>query len=148
MDTLRLAPISKRTHRAREQMRNNDNRLTRRGFLRQMAFAGAVTVGAGYLIGCKPDQSGSSSAGSGGGAGGEAASADICGDISGLTEAEIKTRNQLGYIEKTNMPEKYCANCSLYRPEQYDPNECGGCTVMKGPVMAQGYCTAWAAKPA
>lgn len=127
-------------------MRKKNERLTRRGFLRQVAAAGAVTLGAGYLIGCKPQESGKGSSGGSPEKSAGGTKADACTDLSGLTDAEIKTRESLGYVDKTPDPAKNCANCSLYVPDQYEPAACGGCTVMKGPVMAQGYCTAWAAK--
>jgi hypothetical protein len=124
-------------------MRNQDKKFTRRAFLRQAALATAVTAGAGYLVGCKPSDSGGKSGGKS--AGGEAAGADVCTDISGLTETEKKTRQSLNYVEKSKAAGKNCLNCSLYQPEKYG-DACGGCQVMKGPVMAKGNCTAWAAK--
>lgn len=125
-------------------MRKTDERFTRRGFLQKMAVAGAITVGAGYLIGCKPQDMGEKK-GAGGKAEG-AAETDVCTDLSALSEADIKTREGLAYVDKSTQAGKNCANCSLYQPDQYAPAECGGCTVIKGPVMAAGNCTAWAAK--
>jgi hypothetical protein len=124
-------------------MRNRDEKLTRRSFLAKMATAGAVTVGAGYLVGCKSEGGGGSSEKKPSGGGG--AKADACTDLSGLTDAEKQTRQSLGYVDKSTQAGKNCKNCSLYQPEKYAEG-CGGCQVMKGPVAEAGYCTAWAAK--
>lgn len=118
------------------------NKFSRRQFLKQAAAASTVTLSLGYLVaGCKPDGASGSKEGSGS----SAASGKNCDDTSGLTEAEIKTRESLKYVEKTPDPAKNCANCSLYQ-EPKGGAYCGGCDVMKGPINPQGYCTAWAPK--
>lgn len=118
----------------------NKSKITRRQFIHTTAAAGAATLTLGYLLaGCKGDGGGTKSGGGGGG--GEKS----CDDVSGLTEQEKKTRESLKYVEKSPEPQKNCANCSLYQLPK-DGEFCGGCSVLKGPVHPQGYCTAWAPK--
>lgn len=67
---------------------------------------------------------------------------DPCGDYNQLTEAEVQMRTNLKYAAKSPETEKYCWNCKFYTaPEAGGP--CGGCTLFKGPVHAEGYCTSW-----
>ncbi len=120
-------------------MSDENERLTRRGFLAKAAAVGALTVGAGYLSACKPSADTAKSPG-------EQAGGGACDDLSALTDAEKSTREGLGYVDKSTVAGKNCKNCSLYQPEKYAEG-CGGCTVMKGPVLDEGYCTAWALKP-
>ena len=52
---------------------------------------------------------------------------------------DSQKRKQLGYVDKTPIPESHCSNCGLYLPKE------GGCQLFKGPVNANGYCTYWVA---
>ncbi len=67
-----------------------------------------------------------------------------CDDLSGISEAELKKRESLGYVAKTPNPENYCGNCSLYIPPK-EGEKCGGCLLFKGPVDYDGHCVQWAA---
>lgn len=66
-----------------------------------------------------------------------------CDDYSGLSEDDLKTRKNLGYVEETPMEDRQCQNCNLYLPPE-EENPCGGCALFKGPVFPEAYCTYWA----
>ncbi len=68
-----------------------------------------------------------------------------CDDLSGLSEEDSKLRLALNYQDVSpHGDNKNCASCSFYRPGK--KNECGQCTLVKGPIHPQGYCDSWAAK--
>lgn len=69
-----------------------------------------------------------------------------CFDTAGLTAAEIQNRTNLKYVDATPDPAKPCEGCQFYTPAA--PDQCGGCTVLKGPIHPRGYCTSWAPKKA
>ena len=136
-------------------MGHNEDNVTRRNFLQRLSVIGIAGVGGGALL--SACGGGSEEAGSGQGAqqqgGGQAtAGADFsCDDLSGLSEAQLKQREQmttsLNYVDETPNPEQYCSNCSLYQqPEQEETTDgpCGGCQLFPGPVHPNGYCTSWA----
>ena len=72
-------------------------------------------------------------------------SSDPCTDVSGLTDAELKNRQNLKYVGKSPYSDKYCANCNFFIAPQ-NGAQCGTCQVVKGPINPQGHCTAWVAK--
>lgn len=72
-----------------------------------------------------------------------ATNANPCTDFSGVSEAELKKRRQLGYVKQSPSAESHCNNCQLWLPRK-DSKDCGNCQIFKGPVLAQGYCTYWA----
>ncbi len=66
-----------------------------------------------------------------------------CQDLSQLIETELAKRKQFAYETRASDPLKQCKDCKLFLPPR--PNEsCGGCSLFKGPVEAQGSCTYWA----
>jgi hypothetical protein len=68
---------------------------------------------------------------------------DPCQDLSGLTEAQLSVREQMGYTEQSSMADRNCSSCSLFvKSDKSLP--CGNCLAMKGPVADEGYCTVWA----
>lgn len=73
----------------------------------------------------------------------EAFSGDPCENMTDVSEEELAKRKQLGYVDKSPIPESRCDNCQLYIPPKSD-KECGGCMLFKGPVYAEAYCTYWA----
>lgn len=133
----------------------SDDKLNRRQFFQRAAVLGAVAVGAGgFLAGCKKGGGGGSeSAGGGGGgesAGGGAkaqkAGGDLsCNDTSGLEPQQIKVRESLKYVDKTEKPDQHCANCQLFKAPAKE-GTCGGCQTVPGPINPNGWCTAWVAK--
>jgi hypothetical protein len=62
----------------------------------------------------------------------------------GLSFDELKTRKDMGYVDKATDPAKRCELCKLYTPAA--PDTCGGCQVVKGPIHPNGFCNVWAAK--
>lgn len=67
-----------------------------------------------------------------------------CNDVTGLAPADAQMRTSQGYTDRSPEAAKQCANCQLYKPAA--PEQCGGCTVLKGPVSPKGYCKLWVVK--
>ena len=67
-----------------------------------------------------------------------------CTDTSALTGPEITQRQSLGYVDKAADATKACKLCNLYQAK--GPEECGGCTLMKGPISPEGGCNSFAPK--
>jgi hypothetical protein len=76
--------------------------------------------------------------------GGEEAGGLTCTDTTGLSPAEITTRQTQQYTDVSPHADKDCANCNFYTAGQ--PNQCGTCQVIRGPIHPDGYCNLWAAK--
>lgn len=139
-------------------MSENDQKLDRRQFLINAGCAGLFAAGATTLgSGCK--KGGSGGGGSEGGGGGNESTSQgqkeadkgggsgelSCTDTSGLKDGEIKTRNNLNYVDDSPKKDKNCANCQLYEPPEKE-GTCGGCKSVPGPIHPEGYCTAWVKK--
>lgn len=67
-----------------------------------------------------------------------------CNDTSGLSPADVTTRTSNGYVDHSQFSDKNCLNCQFYQAGQ--PNQCGTCTVVRGPIHPEGYCNLWAPK--
>jgi hypothetical protein len=68
-----------------------------------------------------------------------------CEDVSGLSEDDAELRSALDYRELSPHGEqKSCASCAFYLASK--KNECGQCTLVRGPIHPLGYCNSWAAK--
>ena len=68
-----------------------------------------------------------------------------CDDLSDLPEADTELRTQLEYVDRSpHGEEKSCQNCAFFKAGKKD--ECGRCTLVKGPIHPGGYCNSWAAK--
>jgi len=65
-----------------------------------------------------------------------------CDDYTGLDETDLQLRKGFGYVKSSPMAESQCKNCNLYKRQP--GHKCGGCTLFKGPVFDEGYCTYWA----
>jgi len=101
----------------------NENRLSRRSFL-GMTLLGCLSLGGvSFLASCQNKT-------------------DPCADVSGLTEQERQTRVSNGYVGKSTVEGKLCSNCSLF----ITGKPCGTCSLVKGPINVDGYCTAWIAR--
>lgn len=70
-------------------------------------------------------------------------SSDPCNDFTGVTEADLKSRQKMGYVKISPIPESKCQNCQLFLPFKETPG-CGNCQLFKGPVLTTAYCTYWA----
>jgi len=66
-----------------------------------------------------------------------------CLDLVDLSESDLALREALAYVDTSPIETSNCANCNLWLPPTSQRN-CGGCTLFKGRVQAQGYCTNWA----
>lgn len=116
-------------------MVNKNN--SRRKFIHKCIAANGLLLGGGWLLGsCSSGQSGEESTE-------EVFSGDPCENMSDLSESELAKRKQLGYVEKSPIPESVCSTCQLYIPPKTD-KDCGGCMLFKGPVYSDAYCTYWA----
>jgi hypothetical protein len=118
----------------------NENGLSRRSFLSMTL--GCLSVGcASFLLSCQKkteaERQGATEM-----AKGESAAGGPCADVSGLTEQEKQTRVSNAYVGKSTTEGKFCSNCSLF----IEGRPCGTCSLVKGPINPDGYCTAWVAK--
>lgn len=122
--------------------------LNRRQFLERAAILGALSFGAASLFLACDQQAANGN--------GQAsappptqqpqAAADFsCNNpenIAGLSDPEKETRSVNEYVDKTPNPEQRCDNCGLWQDPQ--PGEdCGGCTVVAGPIHPAGWCRIW-----
>ena len=102
------------------------NTLSRRALVRgtvHLAVVGSVPV---LLQGCKK--------------------AELrCNDTSGLAPEDAELRTELEYRDDSPHGEtKRCGNCAFFVAA--DKNQCGQCTLVKGPIHPRGYCSSWASK--
>jgi hypothetical protein len=72
-----------------------------------------------------------------------AAAVDPCEDFTGVSEADLKARQKMGYVKKSPIADSRCQNCQLFLPFKDSPG-CGKCQLFKGPVLTTAYCTYWA----
>ena len=113
--------------------------LTRRDFLARFSGLGAVALGSSALLSaCGGGESQPAAEGEA-----ATAAADACGDLTGLTDAEIQMRTSLQYVAETPDPAKRCDNCALWVVPE-GGSACGGCQLIKGPIAPAGYCMSWA----
>lgn len=68
-----------------------------------------------------------------------------CNDVSALDDQDAELRAALEYVDRSpHDTTKNCASCAFYVAGK--ANECGQCTLVKGPIHPLGYCNSWAAK--
>lgn len=68
-----------------------------------------------------------------------------CTDTAGLPPAAVTLRTTLAYVDQSpHGAQKNCLNCNFYQAAA--ANQCGGCTLIQGPIHPEGYCNSWAAK--
>ena len=106
--------------------------VSRRHFLSRVTAAGAVLGAGGLLAAC---------------GGGAPTTAAACDGYADLTPGEIQARQNFNYVDQTPIAAQNCANCASYKAPAGE-GACGGCLLFAGPVVANGYCTGWAAMPA
>ena len=68
-----------------------------------------------------------------------------CSDVAGLWPAEVKTRTDNAYRERSDQPDRYCFNCTNFEPAGAR-EVCGSCRTVKGPINPLGYCESWTEK--
>lgn len=107
-------------------------KLSRRTFLERAALLGAAAIaGPALLTACN------------GGGGGEGEGGGLtCTDTSGLTPQESQMRTTLNYVDASATEGQNCTNCALYTAGA--DGECGGCTLLQGPIHPEGWCSSWA----
>ena len=126
----------------------NTKDISRRDFIQRLSLFGAAGIGASTMLAaCGGGEQQSATPAAETPAETPTAEGFTCTDTSGLTEAEVTMRTQLQYVDESPDPEKLCSNCALYTAAPAE-GQCGGCTVVKGPIHPDGYCTSWAPKPA
>jgi hypothetical protein len=68
-----------------------------------------------------------------------------CTDTAGLDPAAVQMRTSLAYVDRSpHGATKNCTNCNFYQAAA--AGQCGGCTLIRGPIHPEGYCNSWAAK--
>lgn len=67
-----------------------------------------------------------------------------CTDTSSLTPQELTTRQSQAYTDSSPHADKHCNNCRFFTAGQ--ANQCGTCTVIRGPIHPDGHCSLWAAQ--
>ncbi len=119
--------------------------MTRKEFLNVLLFGLAAGTAGGILASCakKEEAAKAPPAASRPQATPKPAAADACSDLSGLTELDIKMRNEtLKYVTTSPDPAKRCDNCKFWVAEA-EGQPCGTCTLVKGPIHPAGYCISW-----
>ena len=120
----------------------SEPQVTRREFLERVAILGAAVGAAPLLAACGTDAgTGTTNTGSG-----QAGTID-CTDPARLTDAEVKTRTDLQYVEASAKPDQNCLNCQQYTVAEAE-GTCGKCTLVPGPINPVGWCISWVQKVA
>jgi hypothetical protein len=110
--------------------------FTRRAFLARLTALGVALGAAPLLSACGTP---------GTTTGGTAKGGVDCTDESALSEADKATRSSLQYVAASEKPDQNCLNCQYYIPPA-DETTCGTCSLLPGPVTAEGWCASWVAK--
>ena len=124
-------------------------KMTRKEFLRQFGMLAAAVFGSSIVAACGGEKEEARQTG-GRPTGGtrstpqtaQKPAADPCADLSGISETDLKMRETLSYVSVSTEPDKNCENCKFWQPPAAG-EPCGGCTLVKGPIHAGGYCTSW-----
>ena len=93
---------------------------------RALTVLGAATVAPQLLAACGSESSGGLS----------------CTDTTGLSAAEISTRESQAYADSSADPNKKCVDCTFYTAGQ--AGACGTCSVIRGPIHPDGTCNLFA----
>ncbi len=113
--------------------------VDRKKFLHYTAAVGAG-LGLVYLAACKKKAADEAMETA------PSAPASACGDVSTLSPEDKTLRENmvksLQYTEKSTMADKHCSNCQFFQTG----SPCGTCTLIKGPISSEGYCSSWSAK--
>ena len=68
-----------------------------------------------------------------------------CSDLSRLWPAEVRTRTDNVYVQRSTTPLQYCFNCTNFERAGSD-RTCGTCRTVKGPINPGGWCKTWTAR--
>ena len=118
------------------------NKMDRKEFLQKLGLLGIVGISTSSIL---SSCGGTEDAAKAPEAAPAAKAADPCSDYTGLTDIDIKTRENLKYMAKAEDPEKVCTKCNFWL-EPKDGAPCGGCQLMKGPIHPGGSCISFAPK--
>lgn len=69
-----------------------------------------------------------------------------CDDLRGRSEGDQMARALQQYTDRAPSSERRCQVCDFWLPAR-DPERCGRCRVLPGPVHPMGHCAAFVAKP-
>ena len=67
-----------------------------------------------------------------------------CTGLVGVAPNDVKTREALGYVDRSPDPQKPCSTCQQFEAAAGDG--CGTCKLMRGPIHPSGTCKAYSAK--
>ncbi len=67
-----------------------------------------------------------------------------CTSTLGLFPAEVATRTDNGYVDRSPRADQVCFACANFVPPKHD-GRCATCTTVKGPINPLGWCEAYAA---
>jgi hypothetical protein len=65
-----------------------------------------------------------------------------CDDTAGLWPAEVRTRTDNEYRERSDRPLEFCFNCKNFAVPPRGSG-CGSCATVKGPINPGGGCKSW-----
>ncbi len=125
---------------------NLEKKMDRRSFLLKASVAGLTVAGMTLgLTACSGgDDSKPAAKAQAAKTPANKAGSDPCNDLSGLNKDEVATRTTFKYVEVAEDPAKVCTNCNFWEPP-IDGAQCGGCTLVKGPIHPGGGCMSWVA---
>lgn len=103
----------------------------RRRFLERVMGVG-FAVGAGALLGGFAH------------AQGDMRPADQPCEADDLSDQQKQARDSLQYTDSSPKEGQYCHNCQYWQPAG-SAQDCGGCSIVPGPIHPQGWCSAWVA---
>ena len=103
--------------------RSNEPRIARRAMVKRvLSLTVLAAVAPATLAAC---------------GGGELA----CDDVSGLSPADRSARDAAQYRDRSADPSRRCAQCTFF---QAAGDQCGSCTVVRGPIHPEGTCQLFA----
>lgn len=100
--------------------------MVRREALRKLAIFSAVALPATWMLACSKSPN--------------------CEDTSALSPEELEMRKSAEYVPQAMQVSKKCDGCAQWIAPP--PDKCGGCKVLKGPIVAEGSCKLFVPKPA
>ena len=122
------------------------NRMNRKEFLRTLGILGVAGIGgSSFLSSCAGDTSEKAPPQSKSETPSETAANDPCGDTTGLTEVDLKARENLKYAATSADPAKACDICNFWTAP-VEGATCGGCQLLKGSINPKGSCNSFVAK--
>lgn len=65
-----------------------------------------------------------------------------CTDVRGLWPAEVRTRTDNAYVNRSERAGEYCFACANFI-EPAVAGACGTCRTVKGPINPGGWCKSW-----